>query len=77
MDKNLLNEVIACLPKERTLFRYMCGDYALMLLSRIAGDGVRIADIKQSAYGRLLSKPTVQKHGAEGPGNVAGPVGKG
>ena len=61
MNKNLLEEVMACLPKDRTLFRYARGDYALMLLSRVAGDGVRIGDIRQSAYGRLLGKPTVQK----------------
>ncbi len=61
MDKKLLNEVIACLPKDRTLFRYARGDYALMLLSRVAGDGVRIGDIRQSVYGQLLGKPSVQK----------------
>ena len=32
-----------------------------MLLSRIAGDGIRIGDIRQSPYGRLVGKPTVQK----------------
>ena len=61
MDKHLLDEVIACMPKDRTLFRYARGDYALMLLSRIVGDGVRIGEIKRSAYGRLLSKPSVQR----------------
>jgi len=60
MDKNLLEEVIACLPKDRTLFRYGRGDYALMLLSRVAGAGVGIGEIRQSAYGRLLGKPSVQ-----------------
>ncbi len=61
MDKNLLDEVIGCLPKDRTLFRYARGDYALMLLSRAVGDGVRVGDIRQSTYGRLLNKPNVQK----------------
>ncbi len=60
MDKNLLDEVIACLPKDRTLFRYARDDYALMLLSRVAGDGLRIGEIRQSAFGRLLGKPTVR-----------------
>ena len=61
MEKHLLDEIIACLPKDRTLFRYARGDYALMLLSRVAGDGVPIGDIRQSAYSRLLGKPAVQR----------------
>lgn len=65
MDKHVLDEVIACLPKDRTLFRYARGDYALMLLSRVAGDGVRLVDIQRSAYGRLLGKPLVRKLLAE------------
>lgn len=61
MDRAVLSEVIACLPKDRTLFRYARGDYALMLLSRMVGAGMRIGEIRQSPYGRLLGKPAVQK----------------
>jgi len=61
MDRKLLDEVIACLPKDRTVFRYAQDDYALMLLSRIAGEGAQLAEIRRSAYSRLLGKPRVQR----------------
>jgi len=60
METKLLDEIIACLPKERTLFRYARNDYALMLLSRAVGKGMRISELKQSSFGRLLNKPVVQ-----------------
>ena len=61
LDKSLLDEVIACLPEDRTVFRYARDDYALMLLSRVTGDGVPVGELRRSAYGRLLNKPSVEK----------------
>lgn len=36
MDTTLLDEVIACLPRERTLFDYFQGHYALDILAELA-----------------------------------------
>ena len=60
METKLLDEIIACLPKERTLFHYARNDYALMLLSRAVGKGMRISKLKESSFGRLLNNPAVQ-----------------
>ncbi|MGD8911011.1 MAG: hypothetical protein PVI92_16875 [Chromatiales bacterium] len=60
MDKKLLDEIIACLPKDRTLFRYARNDYALMLLSRYVGKGRKIADLRRSPFGKLLQKPAIR-----------------
>jgi len=60
METRLLNEIIACLPNDRTVFRYAQDDYAVMLLSHYAGCGKRITDIKRSPYGGLLEKPAIK-----------------
>jgi len=60
MDKNLVNEIIACMPKERTIFRYFKGRYAFMLLNSIIGDGDTVMNIKKSSYSSLLDKPEVK-----------------
>ncbi len=73
MDKKLLDEIIACLPKDRTLFRYARNDYALMLLSRFVGKGKKVAEIKRSPFGRLLDKPAIRELLAEiGGGHISG-----
>ncbi|MGI9463102.1 MAG: hypothetical protein ACR2OM_04145 [Aestuariivirgaceae bacterium] len=61
MDIKLANEIIACLPKERTLFPYYEDRYAVMLLERLAGEGIAIADIKSSGFGKLLSRPLIKR----------------
>jgi len=60
METALLNEIIDCLPKDRTVFRYARDDYALMLLANFTAGGKAIADIKQSAFRSLLNKPRVK-----------------
>ena len=73
MDKKLLDEIIACLPKDRTLFRYARNDYALMLLSRYVGKGMKIADLRKSSFGQLLEKPVVRDLiGSIGGGRISG-----
>ncbi len=75
MDKKLLDEIIACLPKDRTLFRYARNDYALMLLSRYVGKGMKIIDLRQSPFGKLLEKPAIRNLLADiGGGSVSGDV---
>lgn len=60
MDKHVLEEIIACLPGERTLFRYFKDRYALMLLDNYVGEGKSVADIRQSEFAHLLNKPVVK-----------------
>ncbi|MDH5178322.1 MAG: hypothetical protein OEZ39_08965 [Gammaproteobacteria bacterium] len=60
MNKHELDEIIACLPDERTLFRYFKDRYALMLLDHFVGDGKTIADIRKSGFSVLLDKPVVK-----------------
>jgi len=60
MDRITINEIIDCLPKERTLFRYFRGRYALMLLKNIIGAGETVNNLKKSEYAGLLDKPEVK-----------------
>jgi len=59
MNKIDVEEVIDCLPKERTLFHYFKDRYALMLLAYVSGEGKSISEIKRSPYGGLLNKPLI------------------
>jgi len=61
MNKNLVNEIINCLPKERTVFRYFKGRYAFMLLDKIIGEGVAVSNIKKTSFSSLLDKPEVKQ----------------
>ena len=57
----LVNEIIDCMPKERTIFRYFKDRYALMLLGYMADRELnRISDIKKSKFACLLEKPFVK-----------------
>lgn len=60
MKKEEIDEIIACLPSERTLFYYFKERYALMLLAWFAGSGMKISAIKKSPYAKLLDKPAVR-----------------
>jgi len=60
METQLLNEIIACLSSDRTVFRYARDDYAVTLLSYVAGNGKRISEIKHSDFRGLLEKPVVK-----------------
>lgn len=67
MDTKLLNEVIDCLPKGKTHFRYFSGAYAPMLLDMLMPETVALAELKKSRYGKLLHnkllKPLVANAG--------------
>ena len=69
MDKQLALEIIDCLPKERSLYSYYKDYYSLQLLEYFTGEGKKVTDIRQSRYGKLLSKPVVKKMLAECGGN--------
>ena len=62
-------EVIECLPKDRTIFHYFKDRYALFLLEKIIKNKKRIADIKNTPFAGLLRKPilnTSLKRGGDG-----------
>lgn len=61
MNKQQLDEIIDCLPQERTLFRYFKGRYALMLLQAVAGEGCQISELKKTGFAPLLEKPEVKQ----------------
>lgn len=61
MDKHQLNEIIDCLPKERTLFRYFKGRYALMLLKHVIGKGEKLSTLRKTPFCSLLEKPEVKQ----------------
>ncbi len=66
MDIRDANEIIACLPSERTVYRYCNDEYAARLLApKLGSTGVPVREIRASRWGRLLDrKPvaTVLKH---------------
>ncbi len=59
MQEALAEEIIACLPRGRTLFYYYPDRYAAYLLARHVGDGMPIAAVKRGRYGRLLARPHI------------------
>ena len=60
MKRETVDEVIACMPKERTLFHYFKGQYAFSLLTHITRDKQSVNAIKQSPYRRLLNQPEIK-----------------
>ncbi len=61
MDKKLLDEILECLPKGRTLFSYFKDRYALTLLSYyLSNKPQKISILKQSPFAKLLQKPVVK-----------------
>lgn len=61
MNQNEVIEILDCLPKERTLFRYFKGRYALMLLKHFIGNGTSVSDLRKSMFSTLLEKPEVKE----------------
>ncbi len=66
MDKHLLDEIIGCLPKERTLLRYAWDDYALILPSRFAGGGISSTPWRGFTWMLILKQMSVDRRGADG-----------
>lgn len=60
MERKDLDEIIACLPQERSHYRYFKDYYALQLLSWAAGDGIALEKLKQSTFSPLLQKPVAK-----------------
>ena len=60
MKKEILDEVIACLPEERTLFHYFKGQYAYHLLAYATREKQSVSAIKQSPFHKLLKQQDVK-----------------
>jgi len=60
MERKDVDEIIACLPQDRSLFRYFKDYYVLQLLGWAAGDGIALERLKRSAFGPLLHKPAAR-----------------
>lgn len=60
MEFRAAEEIIACLPKDRTLFDYFPERYAVYLLSGYVGDGTPISEVKRSAFAKLLARPIIK-----------------
>jgi len=61
MELETVEEIIACLPEERTLFHYHKDRYALMLLAWAAGEGCRVDKLRRGSFAPLLDKPLVKQ----------------
>lgn len=72
MDTSIAQEIIECLPNDRTIFHYFKDKYSPILLKYIAGNGKKISEIKSSSFGKLLSKPIIKSVLAKsGDGEIA------
>lgn len=60
MDIRDANEIIACLPKQRTVYRYCNDEYAARLLApKLGSAGMPVREIRASRWGRLLDRKPV------------------
>lgn len=46
MDREYADEILACLPQERTCYHYFKNRYALQLLGYAAGSGATLDDLR-------------------------------
>ena len=60
MEQHEINQIVAELPKGRTLFPYFKDQYALRLLSTFVGESTDVRTIKRSRFAGLLDKPILK-----------------
>ena len=62
MDRSQLDELLYLLSSDqRRVFRYAADEYAIHLLQRaLPADGMRVVDLKQSAFAKLLQRPLLR-----------------
>ena len=60
METTLLNEVVECLPKEKTHFRYFKGAYASKILSLLVDDKLNLRELKKTQFKRLIEHQTLK-----------------
>jgi len=61
MKRDEIREIVACLPKGRTLFPYYRDRYAALLLSWVFQGTVSVAEVKRSRYAGLICKSAVSE----------------
>lgn len=61
MEKELLQEIVACLPRGRTVFHYFKDRFALLLLGHVVGTGMSVSDLKGTRYASLLERRPVKE----------------
>lgn len=60
MKQEQIDEIIASLPKDRTLFYYFKDRYALTLLRQMIENGAPIRSVKEGPFARLLDRPILK-----------------
>ena len=60
MKTEMLDEVIACMPRGKTNYHYFQGAYASRLLSMIMPQEINLHEIKKSRFNKLLEHKTVK-----------------
>ena len=61
MELVQVEEILACLKGERTLFPYVRDGYSLQLLRDYIGTGMAVSQLRQSVYAAFLAKPLVKQ----------------
>jgi len=61
MKSQLIDEVIACLPRGKTHYRYFQGAYAPRLLSMLLPQYMALHEIKQTRFKRFLDQKPVKR----------------
>ena len=62
MKLELAREVLACLPKGRTLYHYTKDDYAFFLLKKWSEKENKIHKLKETGARKLLDKPAIKPY---------------
>ena len=70
MKTELVNEVLACMPKGKTHYHYFKGAYASRLLSMMLPEQASVKQVKQTRFKRLLDHQTVKPLVAQSGGGV-------
>ncbi len=60
MEMKLAQDIIACLPRGRSLFHYGRYGYAPLLLSHLLEGSVAISALRKRRYGKLLQTPVLK-----------------
>lgn len=60
MDHQTAVEVVACLPRHRTLFYYYRDRYSIGLLQQLAHRPISVAELKRTPFASLAQKPRVK-----------------
>lgn len=61
MNRQDVEEIIACLPSERTMFHYYPDMYCSLILSYVLGAGRKIRWLKGTSFGQLLKRPAMKQ----------------